>query len=73
VGPRAGLDTEARGKNLLPLPEIETQSPGILLIYIYIYTNSEQHESSKSLSRHCKIFSGKAQSFHHSIDLKVLM
>jgi hypothetical protein len=28
VGPRAGLDTEARGKVLSPLPEIEPQSPG---------------------------------------------
>jgi hypothetical protein len=28
VGPRASLDTEARGKNLLPLPGIEPQSPG---------------------------------------------
>jgi hypothetical protein len=27
VGPRAGLDTEARGKILLPLPGIEPQSP----------------------------------------------
>jgi hypothetical protein len=29
VGPRAGLDTEARGKILLRLPEIEPQSPGV--------------------------------------------
>jgi hypothetical protein len=28
VGPRAGLDTEARGKNPLPLPGIEHRSPG---------------------------------------------
>jgi hypothetical protein len=28
VGPRAGLDTEARGKTLLPLPGIERRSPG---------------------------------------------
>jgi hypothetical protein len=28
VGPRAGLDTEARGKILSPLPEIEPRSPG---------------------------------------------
>jgi hypothetical protein len=28
VGPRAGLDTEARGKNPLPLPGIEPRSPG---------------------------------------------
>jgi hypothetical protein len=28
VGPRAGLDTEARGKILLPLPGIEPRSPG---------------------------------------------
>jgi hypothetical protein len=28
VGPRAGLDTEARGKTLSPLPGIEPQSPG---------------------------------------------
>jgi hypothetical protein len=27
VGPRAGLDTEARGKILLPLPGIEPRSP----------------------------------------------
>jgi hypothetical protein len=27
VGPRAGLDTEARGKILLSLPGIEPQSP----------------------------------------------
>jgi hypothetical protein len=28
VGPRAGLDTEARGKILLPLRKIEPQSSG---------------------------------------------
>jgi hypothetical protein len=28
VGPRAGLDTEVRGKILLPLPGIEPRSPG---------------------------------------------
>jgi hypothetical protein len=28
VGPRAGLDTEARGKILSPLPGIEPRSPG---------------------------------------------
>jgi hypothetical protein len=28
VGPRAGLDTEARGKILSPLPAIEPRSPG---------------------------------------------
>jgi hypothetical protein len=28
VGLRAGLDTEVRGKNLLPLPGIEPRSPG---------------------------------------------
>jgi hypothetical protein len=28
VGPRAGLDTEARETILLPLPGIEPQSPG---------------------------------------------
>jgi hypothetical protein len=28
VGPRAGLDTEATGKILLPLPGIEPRSPG---------------------------------------------
>jgi hypothetical protein len=28
VGPRAGLDTEARGKILSPLPGIKPQSPG---------------------------------------------
>jgi hypothetical protein len=28
VGPRAGLDTEARGKIILPLPGIEPRSPG---------------------------------------------
>jgi hypothetical protein len=28
VGPRAGLDTEAGGKNPLPLPGIEPRSPG---------------------------------------------
>jgi hypothetical protein len=28
VGPRAGLDTEVRGKVLLPLPEMEHRSPG---------------------------------------------
>jgi hypothetical protein len=28
VGPRAGLDTEARGKFLSPLPGIEPRSPG---------------------------------------------
>jgi hypothetical protein len=28
VGPRAGLDTEVRGKILLPPPEIEPRSPG---------------------------------------------
>jgi hypothetical protein len=28
VGPRAGLDTEARGKMLLPQPGIEPRSPG---------------------------------------------
>jgi hypothetical protein len=28
VGPRAGLGTEARGKDLLPLLGIEPQSPG---------------------------------------------
>jgi hypothetical protein len=28
VGPRAGLDTKAKGKILLPLPGIEPQSPG---------------------------------------------
>jgi hypothetical protein len=28
VGPRAGLDTEARGKILSPLPGIEPPSPG---------------------------------------------
>jgi hypothetical protein len=29
VGPRAGLDTEARGKILSPLPGIESRSPGL--------------------------------------------
>jgi hypothetical protein len=29
VGPRAGLDTEARGKILSPLPGIEPRSPGL--------------------------------------------
>jgi hypothetical protein len=29
VGPRAGLDTEARGKIILPVPMIETRSPGV--------------------------------------------
>jgi hypothetical protein len=28
VGPRAGLDTENKGKNPLPLPGIEPRSPG---------------------------------------------
>jgi hypothetical protein len=28
VGPRAGVDTEARGKILSPLPGIEPRSPG---------------------------------------------
>jgi hypothetical protein len=28
VGPRAGVDTEARGKILSTLPEIEPRSPG---------------------------------------------
>jgi hypothetical protein len=28
VGPRRGLDTEARGEILSPLPEIEPRSPG---------------------------------------------
>jgi hypothetical protein len=28
VDPRAGLDTEARGKIILPLPTIEPPSPG---------------------------------------------
>jgi hypothetical protein len=28
VGPRAGLDTEAKGKILSPLPGIEPRSPG---------------------------------------------
>jgi hypothetical protein len=28
VDPRGGLDTEARGKNPLPLPGIEPRSPG---------------------------------------------
>jgi hypothetical protein len=28
VDPRAGLDTEARGKILFPLPGIEPRSPG---------------------------------------------
>jgi hypothetical protein len=28
VGPRAGMGTEVRVKNLLPLPGIETRSPG---------------------------------------------
>jgi hypothetical protein len=28
VGPSAGLDTEARGKILSPLPSIEHRSPG---------------------------------------------
>jgi hypothetical protein len=28
VGPRAGLDTEVRGKILSPLPGIESRSPG---------------------------------------------
>jgi hypothetical protein len=28
VDPRAGLDTEARGKIILPLPGIELRSPG---------------------------------------------
>jgi hypothetical protein len=28
VGPRAGLDTEVRGKILLPLSGIESRSPG---------------------------------------------
>jgi hypothetical protein len=28
VGPKAGLDTEARGKILSPLPGIEPRSPG---------------------------------------------
>jgi hypothetical protein len=28
VGPRAGLDTEVRGKNPLPPPGIEPRSPG---------------------------------------------
>jgi hypothetical protein len=28
VGPIAGLDTEARGKIILPLPGIEPRSPG---------------------------------------------
>jgi hypothetical protein len=28
VGPRAGLDTEARGRLLSPLPRIEPPSPG---------------------------------------------
>jgi hypothetical protein len=28
VGPRAGLDIDATGKVLLPLPEIEPRSPG---------------------------------------------
>jgi hypothetical protein len=28
VGPRAGLDTEAKGKTLSPLPGFESRSPG---------------------------------------------
>jgi hypothetical protein len=28
VGPRAGLDTDVRGKILSPLPEIEPRRPG---------------------------------------------
>jgi hypothetical protein len=29
VGPRTGLDTQAIGKNSLPLPGIEPRSPGL--------------------------------------------
>jgi hypothetical protein len=29
MGPRTGLDTEAKGKNPLPVPGIETRSPGL--------------------------------------------
>jgi hypothetical protein len=36
VGPRAGLDTEVRGKILLPLPGIESRSPGRLARAILI-------------------------------------
>jgi hypothetical protein len=35
MGPRAGLDTEARGKIISPLPEIEPRLPGCIAQTLY--------------------------------------
>jgi hypothetical protein len=39
VGPRAGLDTEARGKIISPLPGIEPRPPSRQYVYIYLIYN----------------------------------
>jgi hypothetical protein len=46
VGSRAGLDTEARGKILLPLPGIEPRSPS----RPYVHVGLDNLEHNKGLS-----------------------
>jgi hypothetical protein len=53
VGPRAGLDAEARGKILSPLPEIEPRSPGrparSQTLYWLSYSGHRSNESEVSI------------------------
>jgi hypothetical protein len=48
MGPRAGLDTEAKGKVLSPLPGIEPLSPGRQSVARHCTDNQEDQNSSPS-------------------------
>jgi hypothetical protein len=57
MGPRGDLDTEARGKNLSPLPGIELRSPGQPVRSQTPYLNYPAH----TYSRYNALFLPKVQ------------
>jgi hypothetical protein len=67
VGPRAGLDTEARGQILSPLPRIEPRSPGRparsltelprLQVFLKSYRRTLEKDLTITFSQfHCKLY-----------------
>jgi hypothetical protein len=55
VGPRAGLDTEARGKILSPLSGIEPRSPGRLAGSQTLYCLSYPAHSLSNVNQRMKV------------------
>jgi hypothetical protein len=66
MGPRAGLDTEATGKILLPLPGIEPRLPGrpfrSQTLYCLSYPAPRKHDNKLHVSKDLK--GGGGDLFH---------